>query len=361
MSTSFFVLGYFGFGNAGDDSIGRATVQQLRRSTEGADISTVSANGEFDPGGNVRLIDFSFGAIAAAVWRADELILTGGSHFHDERSSLASLKVNVFYLLVVSVAILSSTNVHALGHGIGPLSRTSSRVLASLVLRLAETVTVRDPESRKVARNLGVDAKLTFDHAALLETNDLDHSTERLGVSVTPAFRKYHDSPDRDDQLVADLATVLDDALDGDRWDGVTVFAFHNGDANGDVLLSERLRRHMETTDVTVETYDDDPVAFLNSISSMDVFLGMKYHSLVFAYLTDVPVVSISYHPKCDWFQNYTKTDDSCATQMTNASESTLSELVARLSDENGMCQATLPRKRAEELASKSIKSAINK
>jgi len=360
MSASFFVLGYFGFGNAGDDSIGRATVQQIHRVTEDADISIVSANEKFESGCNVRLIDFSLSAITVEIWRADNLILTGGSHFHDEQSRLTSLKIHLFYLLVVSVARILSANVHALGHGIGPLSRTSSRVLTSLTLRLTETVTVRDPESRDIAQSIGVDARLTFDHAALLKTNESEPSTKRLGVSVTPAFRKYHDSPERDDRLVTDLATVLDDTIEDGQWNGVTIFAFHNGDANGDVSLSEQLCQRMEAGEVTVETYDNDPVAFLSSISSMDAFLGMKYHSLVFSYLTDVPVASISYHPKCEWFQSYTVTSDRCVMNMTDMCESEFSELVAYLSEENNTCRAKLPKNRAEELAAESVTSAID-
>lgn len=360
MSPSFFVLGYFGFGNAGDDSIGTATVRHLRQVTEASNISTVSANGKFNPGDGVRLIDFSLVTIAAEVWRADDLILTGGSHFHDERSALASLKVHLFYLVVVSIAKLSSSRVHALGHGIGPLSRPSSRLLASLVLRLSDTVTVRDPESRDVAHDLGVDAELAFDHAALLETSESESSADRLGISVTPAFRKYHDRPDEDRRLIADLASVLDDALDDGEWDEITVFAFHNGDTNGDVSLSERLRQRMDAADVTVEIYDDDPVAFLHSFSSMDGFLGMKYHSLVFSYLSDVPVVSISYHPKCEWFQNYTEAGDRCTTPMTEVTERELSKAVTHLSEESSTCRGTFPTETAEKLAAESIQTAIH-
>lgn len=360
MSASFFVLGYFGFGNAGDDSIGMATVQHLRQVTDDADISTVSANRRFDPGGDIRLVKFSSLAIAVEIWHADNVILTGGSHFHDERSALASLKVHLFYLAVVLVARISLGSVHALGHGVGPLSRTSSRVLASLVLRLMDTVTVRDPESREVSQNIGVNAELAFDHAALLEADGSDSSGAQLGVSVTPAFRKYHDEPKRDEQLIANLASVLDDSLDGGPWDGIIVFAFHNGDMNGDVSLSKRLCRRMDATDIDIETYDDDPVAFLRSISSVSAFVGMKYHSLVFSYLVDIPVVALSYHPKCGWFQNYTRAGDYCTLPMIAVTEPKLSETVTRLSEEYDDCRGTFPRGRAAELAAESIQSAIN-
>ena len=360
MTDCIFILGYFGFGNVGDDSIGTATVQHLRQITEDADLSIVSGNGEFDPGAGARLIDFSLVAIITEIWHTDHLILTGGSHFHDEQSVFASLKVHIFYLIVVLFTKASSVNVHALGHGVGPFSRRYSRIIASLVLRLADTVTVRDPESQEIVQSLGIEAKLTFDHAALLETKEANSSVNKLGVSVTPAFRKYYGEPERDEQLILNLASVLDDALDNGKWDEITVFAFHNGEVNGDISMSKRLRRCMDHTGVTIEIYDDDPVVFLRAISAMDGFLGMKYHSLVFSYLVNVPVVSISYHPKCEWFQSYTGAGERCTIRMTEATKSELSKSIMRLSERNSECQGMFPRKKVKELAAKSIQSAIN-
>lgn len=360
MTDCIFVLGYFGFGNVGDDSIGTATVQHLQQITEGADLSIVSGNEEFDPGAGVRLIDFSLLAIITEIWHTDHLILTGGSHFHDEQSAFASLKVHIFYLILVLFAKTSSVSVHALGHGVGPFSRRFSRIIALLVLRLADTVTVRDPESLEIIQSLGIEATLTFDHAALLETKEANSSVNQLGVSVTPAFRKYYDEPERDEQLISNLASVLDDALEKGKWDEITVFAFHNGEINGDVSISKRLRRCMSHTNVNIDIYDDDPVMFLRAISAMDGFLGMKYHSLVFSYIANIPVVSISYHPKCEWFQSYTGVSERCTIRMTEATESELSKNIMRISERNSKCQGMFPRKKAKELAAKSIQSTTN-
>ncbi len=45
--------------------------------------------------------------------------------------------------------------------------------------------------------------------------------------------------------------------------------------------------------------YNPDPRETLSKVANCFAFIGTKYHSCLFAYLSDLPLLIINYHPKC--------------------------------------------------------------
>jgi polysaccharide pyruvyl transferase WcaK-like protein len=74
---------------------------------------------------------------------------------------------------------------------------------------------------------------------------------------------------------------------------------------NGDPVIGDHSAIHMIeqqlkgycTTEVV--HYSPDPFRFLREIARCNVMLSMRLHSAVFAFLVKVPIVMLSYHPKC--------------------------------------------------------------
>ena len=144
------LLGYYGFGNLGDELLLQACIEKLGKHNE---IIVLSNNPE-----ETRK---NFGVEAVNRWRYREVIkalrksealyLGGGGLFQD----VTSVKSCVWYWLIVRLAKFLGLKVFALGQSIGPLNSRLSRLLTANALRACERVEVRDENSYNVAKTLG--------------------------------------------------------------------------------------------------------------------------------------------------------------------------------------------------------------
>lgn len=371
MTTSVLVLGYFGFGNAGDDAIGTATVRELQNLSSGTNVIATTGPERIFAQEDVQTIPFSLKAILLSTTKVDKLVVTGGTHFHTIGNSASRLKVYLFYLLLIIWAKIWRTEVDMVTHGIGPVNGRIFGWMTHAILRFADGVSVRDRKSVREIASLSSDrfaetVEIGFDVAPLL--NDAtkrpsvnksdtvpDKSDLTLGVSVTPAFSKYYDNPRNDDKLVNRLSQAIEKEVDEGRVDDVIIFALHSGEFNDDLTMSRNLDSALKGASTEVRIYENDPEAFINSICEADRFVGMKYHSLVFSYLCEIPTLGISYHPKCSWFMEYTGYNTDASITMHEAVDSGLQYQLSQLVTNPELFSPTMSTSKAKSLAKRSF------
>ena len=148
------LLGYYGFGNLGDELLLSACLEMLTRCGVSRDSVVVLSN---SPDETSR----TFGVHSVNRWRPREavralresgsLLLGGGGLFQDS----SSVKSCVWYWGLVRLARLLGCRVWALGQSVGPLKSRVSRVLAGDALRKCGVLQVRDERSRVLAESLG--------------------------------------------------------------------------------------------------------------------------------------------------------------------------------------------------------------
>jgi len=352
MSDDILVLGYFGFGNAGDDALGVAAVKEVLARCDEQDVTVTVGEESVFEGYDVDTCALAPRSSLREIVRADAVVATGGTHLHDHGTTrLPRVKVFLFYLLVTVFSQLSGAELHLLGHGIGPVSNPVLRCTTWVILELADTVTVRDPLSQSLAERYA-DATLTFDLVAtLVESAAAEERTSTLGISLTPGFVRYYDDPLRDDRLVEQLASVLNANSEDDRWSGIRVFVMNTGTNGADARLSRRLVNELERPSVEMVSYEHDPEAFIRAVGSVDSFLGMRFHSLVFAYLNKVPTAAISYHPKCEQFQRYVDITPAMTIEMERTSRRRIKLLLDTLDGNASRFDVGIDTERASELA----------
>ena len=346
MTDSTLVIGYFGFGNAGDDAIGLATVRRLaKRFTPGQVIVTTGPESVFGDG-NVRTVAYSAGSIFRSTAKVDRVVMTGGTHFHTQGNSYDRVKVFSFYFLAVLWAKLWRTEVGLLAHGVGPIDGRFYRIITALVMMLVDNVSVRDKRSLEVVESLPGPSKISpvlgFDVAPLLDrvVRKDDPRSESssgessagltIGVSLTPAYEKYYDHPEKDDEIVTAVADAIH--RNGHRnIERVVVFVLHTGEFNDDVSMSRTLLSELDEVNTELRLYRNDPESFIRSMDEVDRVIGMKYHSLVFAFLQAVPTLALSYHPKCQWFHEYVGCGSDATVSMHDAVSSGIQSEVEEL------------------------------
>jgi polysaccharide pyruvyl transferase WcaK-like protein len=115
-----------------------------------------------------------------------------------------------------------------------------------------------------------------------------------------PFFEIYTSDKDRDRLLVHRVAEALNKWLEKDIKNTVCLFTIKGASKQDDVLITDLLRANLRPPDrVRLVPYNSDPREMLYNFGRCDAFIGMRYHSCVFAYLSHLPLLIINYFNKC--------------------------------------------------------------
>lgn len=300
--TRLLLSGYYGFSNAGDEAILAGIIQAVRELDPSVAFTVIS--------GKRRMTAERYGVDAVsrgdldAIWgalgSADALLSGGGSLLQD----VTSFKSLSYYLAIMVMAKLRRKPAMVYAQGIGPITGATGRLLVRTVLNRMDAIAVRDPESAQLLSRLGITrppVSVTADAALVLGPGDpeLGRSLLRPGLPETGPLVGVSVRPWKagDARFVPALAEALDGLT---RASGGHV-VFFPMQVPGDVQAAEAVRTLMkERATVLTESYTHQEVRGL--VAATDLVIGLRYHALVFAAMSGVPMVGLSYDPKIDSF-----------------------------------------------------------
>jgi polysaccharide pyruvyl transferase CsaB len=161
------VAGYYACGNVGDDALLQAFYQEMSRF--GVRIVAMAGNPERlqraigVPGIPRR----DFGYFSKELETSDALVFAGGGILQDA-TSYFSIR---YYTSLIQKAKKMQKPVFLIAQGIGPVTSVLGRGAASAALKQVDLLTVRDPQSGNLARQLGYRGpiEVTADLAWLLQ------------------------------------------------------------------------------------------------------------------------------------------------------------------------------------------------
>ena len=148
------LLGYYGYGNAGDEAILQTIYTNITQADKDVSVTALS----IDPGATsrrygCRAVDrFSPLSVFRALLGSDALVLGGGSLLQD----LTSTRSLIYYLTIIRAAELFGKKIMVYANGIGPISRPFNRRLVRRILGRADVITLRDAASADELRKMGV-------------------------------------------------------------------------------------------------------------------------------------------------------------------------------------------------------------
>lgn len=315
----FFIFGYFGWFNAGDDAIGLSVINELKTLYPDATFAVTCNDRYFlenfhdsNISCDLEVIGFEILEIISEVIKSDYFVITGGTHFHDEDGlNFARFKILLNFVMLTHFARLSRKSPLLLGHGVGPLSSFWSKALVKVILYNSKIILVRDEDSFELVTSLGFGEKCIqgFDcTATLIEVSPVlsrvaHHQSEQriIGVSLLSVYSIYSNDVEKDINIVKSLARCLESVLLNDNSICLRLFAFRTGMRHSDVPLLEALMKNINVRPDAIELvhYDGDVRNFLSSIEECDYCVGMRYHASVFAYLLHKPQIILDYMGKC--------------------------------------------------------------
>lgn len=298
----FAVSGYYGCGNAGDEAVLAGIQTSFRRQAGNGVILTVLSQNP-DATRALHGLDAVYRMDLRTVWRtlrSCDLLLSGGGSLLQDTTSVRSL---FYYLAVLRLARAVGTPTMFYAQGLGPLHHARSRRMVRRAADQAAAITVRDPSSAQLLRDIGVtnpSLEITADPAfalnpapeddidRLMESAGIPQDTPLIGVALRPWGAPGTQSLYRYAALLLELERTCEAKP--------VLLPFH---AHDDVPFADEVVRQTghENRFVIVRS-TVSPSLLLGLIGRMKAVAAMRLHALIFAARAAVPPFALAYDPK---------------------------------------------------------------
>lgn len=323
----FFLFGFYGQGNLGDDLLLLATIEGIRRVRPQATFvirNEGPVRGLEDFGRAIELTGIDrilADQSKSKVRRLVETLLAyrrhfsscrwfvfgGGTVFH-ERSSVAPLLLT---LLICMLARVMGLRIAALGVGISDLRSAPARIALRAIVSLSALFAVRDDAAFAECIKVGASkqVKLTGDLAVTLAPlligrgAGVENGTGRcVGFSVYPPALLGEDGGSAAFLAIQGALKALLER----EWK-ISLLAFHddpekrNGRQDKDILA--RLMQGFsqdQQSQVSLQVVQANSDQIIRVFSEIDVHCGMRFHGHVLAAMFGIPFVGISTDNKID-------------------------------------------------------------
>lgn len=300
------ICGAYGRGNAGDDAILEAILQEMRSIDPDMPVLVLSK----DP--KSTRLTYRIPAVSRMdipAWRRamrrSNLYINGGGSLIQDVTSRRSLW---FYLHNIQSAKRCGCRVQMYGCGIGPVTRENHRKLAAKVLnQCVDVITLREPDSQAELRAMGVtkpEILLTADPALTLCRATDDETDSVLLRAGIPPHGKYICFALRQWKGFEEKAPLFGAA------------AKYAYEVHGLTPVFAAVEKHLDPAaaqlaarGLNVPHYflDDAGSAgtIIGALSRMEVVVSMRLHALIFAAGQGIPLAGVVYDPKVSSFLRY--------------------------------------------------------
>jgi len=317
------LAGYYGFGNLGDEAILEMTLEQIFEITDRENITVLSGNKAITSKRyNVNTIDrYNVLSILNALKSADVLIFGGGSLLQD----VTSKRSIYYYLFLIRLAKLMKNKVVMLSQGIGPITCENSIKAVRSTLSLVDYITVRDKHSKEFLESIGVDEKKIFlstDPVINLRKDNSIEYEKQSTRKVCFSLRNWKGS-DVSTKICKVAEKLIDDGIE------CHFIPFYHKE---DLQLIDQVEEILGSKAFYYRDRLSTGDAF-DIIKTMDVMVGVRLHSLIFAAAANVPIVAVSYDHKVDHFVNSVNMKIAC--RIDDIDENTIyDEIIYKINNE---------------------------
>lgn len=304
--TGMVICGAYGKGNAGDDAILKAIVQEMRSIDPLRPIWVMSRRPK-----ETRIVYrtnamYTFN-VPMVLWRFrhSALYINGGGSLMQDVTSTRSLH---YYLYTLRAAKKLGCKVMMYGCGIGPINRPANRTAAAKTINKAvDLITLRDDLSRGELTRMGItkpDVRLSADPTIILKPaprEQMDILLESLGI---PPEGQYIGFGLRNwkglDSVLDQIAAAADYAYEKHGL----IPLFVPIEFPSDLIPAEQVASRLHCPHYTIRTRQPIEIT-IGFLSRMRMVVGIRLHALMFSAGHGVPVIGMSYDIKVDGFLKY--------------------------------------------------------
>lgn len=368
MKNKIFIFGYYGWGNVGDEAILYVLLNEFFKNKNDLEYYILSKSDTPVPSqvkDKVIFIKPRFLNIFSSILKSNVFLVGGGTHFFDYGNKKnAFIVISRIFLLILFSKIFRKKVVLA-GVGIGPLNKKWADLMVKTIVYMSDYISVRDQTSYNYLINWKFEHKssLDFDFSVLFPIHRKKIkkcSSKFIGLSITPIYDIYFNSKEKDDIIISKFSDTLNNWLNNNPEYKILLFVFHSGDHNSDIEINNLLKEKLSSGKVQIVKYKSSIKNFISCIDLCEVFIGMKYHSNLFAFINEKPLLIIEYHPKCRAFASEVNIPIESVVTLEDILDGKLTYYLDRFLKNKEEYKPKLSLKVAQERASRGIKNIID-
>lgn len=297
------ISGYYGFSNSGDDAVLSSICKDILK--KGPNYKAIILSNQ--PKKTKR--DYGTDAVnrknpfvlIREIYRADVLLMGGGSLLQDETSTRSLL----YYLTLITLSILLKTKSILYANGIGPITKSLNRMLVRKIVNKMDLITLRERLSKYELDRLGIvnpEIHITSDPVFNLEvtSRNIDNLFKREGVNTSKSFVTiFFRSWKEEERYLPKVAHICDYIVSEYGMDILFVPMKHPSD----IIVANKIQAlmsHTESGIVIKGKYDSDTLIEL--IGQSKFIISMRLHALLYAAIKSIPMIGFVYDPKVKYY-----------------------------------------------------------
>ena len=301
------ISGYFGFNNTGDEAILKSMVRAFKEKIPQVKIAVLSHNPlQTSQTYKVKAINrLHLIKIIRCLRNVNLFISGGGGLLQDSTGKGWSI---LYYLGLILIAKIVKVPVMIYAQGIGPINKKINKLLIKWILNKVKLITVRDNHSKKLLNNLGVSGPSIYvnsDPVFLLKKKNINHIIDNhpyiqklvnsdnrplIGISV----REYKSNGSDSKRIFAQAADYLIENYQAK----IIFFPFQFDE---DVHINEEILSLMKNKAEALKI-KLEPEELLSVLSQLSLVVGVRFHSIVFSSMVNIPFIAFNYDPKVRYF-----------------------------------------------------------
>ncbi len=316
VSRKIVISGWYGFGNIGDESILQAMIDTFKKEWEECEIIVLSFNPEYTiktqkvnavhqiPINGIKtwlknIVLFRWIKTLRAIQECDIFVMGGGGFLSDWQP-----EVPVGWLKQMRIAKFFGKKTILYGIGAGPfLTEQGKRDTKYYIDHFVDEITVRDTTSLLNMKSLNVDTdlKLYKDPVMDLKIDTTKIKRENIiGINFLELFKykSFNQAEERFNQYVKSLNEIL--IYIKEHYPAYTIefVSFFENDTNF-------YKRYFNKFHIKI-IEPNDYTELVSSMKKYKLFIGTRFHSLIFALKTNTPAIGIVYqHKSLDLCKTY--------------------------------------------------------
>jgi polysaccharide pyruvyl transferase CsaB len=296
------IIGNYGAGNLGDDSILGGILTDLKNIGYTGAIAVTHGGTNTSPEiySGLKKVPFAPSGIRSslsaqkklaykAIKDADLVILGGGGLFVDTESKRAPL----IWAAQAKACRKFNTPYVCYGQSVGPLNSPLSRYLAKLTFQKAQAVHLRDGNSAKYLTKIGVNQHVVGTDPALSWLREQNTQKKKKIISVS--LREWG-------------------SFTVDKWEPIlkTIKKFATKKRLKTVLLAMDLSNQRELDAFSKQGWtvvaEPSALSTYQAFSESEMAVCMRLHANIFAICAGVPLLTLSYSSKVESFLSHLET-----------------------------------------------------
>jgi polysaccharide pyruvyl transferase CsaB len=302
------LLGYYGYNNIGDDALLSSICSNLKRLKPDINILALSKSPSQTQKINQinAIYRFNMFKVLKAMKNTKLFAYGGGTLIQDSTSTRSLL----YYLALMYAAKKMNLKTMLYANGIEPINKNINKKLTGNILNNVDIISLREETSLKELQKLNITNPkivVTADPAITcsgIPKNEIPKIFKREGIPTDQRYagfsiRYWKGYGKKHIVMMARLADFL-----YEKYGLLPVFIPMQHKYVDDCKISREIISKMKNPGYIVSSrYSVSET--IGIISAMDLVVGMRLHSLIFAAAQKVPMIGIAYEPKVDWFLKY--------------------------------------------------------